>query len=153
MICDKQARLYLGVSDKDMTWHHSCNVLVLVSLTFQWDSNMWGAFVQRRLQVVVFYPADWDPECQAILSAFSALSDQFASCHVSMHSNLNWMGVYCLLDKKDGNLCRPLSLGAQLTAWAATSHGQGAASPQHFLSSQTPLANWRIGESSCFSLS
>ena len=37
-----------------------------------------------RLQVVVFYPADWDPECQAILSAFSALSDQFSSCHVSM---------------------------------------------------------------------
>ena len=53
---------------------------------------MSSAFVQRRLQVVVFYPADWDPECQAILSAFSALSDQFASCHVSMQPNLNWMG-------------------------------------------------------------
>ena len=36
-----------------------------------------------RLQVVIFYPADWDQESQAILEAFSALSDQFATCRVS----------------------------------------------------------------------
>jgi len=37
-----------------------------------------------KLQVVVFYPADWDPESQAILSAFSALTDQFSSCHATL---------------------------------------------------------------------
>jgi len=72
---------------------------------------------ESKLQVVVFYPADWDPECQAILSAFSALSDQFASCHASLFgcstdslsSHVSWTGsgfspTFPLLSDPSGQL-------------------------------------------------
>merc|ERR1712233_234015 len=70
-----------------------------------------------KLQVVVFYPADWDPECQAILSAFSALSDQFSSCHATLFgcstdclsSHISWIGsgfspTFPLLSDPSGQL-------------------------------------------------
>merc|ERR1712055_404440 len=70
-----------------------------------------------KLQVVVFYPADWDPECQAILSAFSALSDQFSSCHAALFgcstdclsSHVSWIGssfspTFPLLSDPSGQL-------------------------------------------------
>merc|ERR1712130_12308 len=70
-----------------------------------------------KLQVVVFYPADWDPECQAILSAFSALSDQFSSCHATLFgcstdclsSHISWLGsgfypTFPLLSDPSGQL-------------------------------------------------
>ena len=71
--------------------------------------------------MVVFYPADWDPECQAILSAFSALSDQFSSCHVSTVTGVEkfqeqkkYEGKFLL--EKNVEFSRPLSLVAPLTA-------------------------------------
>ena len=41
---------------------------------------------------------------------------------------------------------RPLYLAAPLTAWAATFHGQGAASPRHSPYCLTLLDNWQTGE-------
>merc|ERR1712001_190293 len=70
-----------------------------------------------KLQVVVFYPADWDPECQAILSAFPNLSDQFSSCHAALFgcstdclsSHVSWVGsgfspTFPLLSDPSGQL-------------------------------------------------
>jgi len=70
-----------------------------------------------KLQVVIFYPADWDQESQAILAAFSALSDQFATCRATLFgcstdclsSHISWTGsgfspTFPLLSDPSGQL-------------------------------------------------
>merc|ERR1712018_513550 len=77
-----------------------------------------------KLQVVVFYPADWAPECQTILSAFSALSDQFSSCHAALFgcstdclsSHISWIGsgfspTFPLLSDPSGQLADRRAVG------------------------------------------
>ena len=94
----------------------------------------------------MFYPADWDPESQAILSAFSALTDQFSSCHVSTPkseprgTNFKWKLRFS----------RRRSLAAPRTAWAATARGLEATSPSPSRSSQIHPDSSPIGENTNF---
>ena len=129
-----------------MIWHNSYNVLVILSFSY----------ISKRFKYVRcictaqatsggFLPSRLGPRVPSnpFSILYSLRSIRVLPCEYAFKSELDG----CLLDKKDGNLFRPLSLGARLTAWAATSPGQGAASPQHFLYSQIHLANWRTGES------
>ena len=90
----------------------------------------------------MFYPADWDPESQAILSAFSALTDQFSSCHVSTLKSEPWGTNF----KWKWRFSRRPSLAAPRTAWAATARGLEATSPSPSRSSQIHPDSWLIGE-------
>ena len=43
-------------------------------------------YPSSRLQVLVFYPGDWDDSSAAVLAAFTALTDQFTSCHAALYA-------------------------------------------------------------------